>query len=86
MQHESLSAGQDALKLKSRGGVLRVVKAAGYSLAGLRAAFVYEAAFRQLLLLATALIPLAFSTTREGTPRAVPASRSTASVSIPLPA
>ena len=60
MQHDSLSRGQDALSLKSRGGVVRVFKAAGYSLAGLRAAFTHEAAFRQLLLLAAALIPLAF--------------------------
>ena len=52
MQPDSLSGGQDALKLKSRGGVVRVFKAAGYSLAGLRAAFIHEAAFRQLLLLA----------------------------------
>ena len=34
MQPDSLSGGQDALKLKSRGGVVRVFKAAGYSLAG----------------------------------------------------
>ena len=32
MQPDSLSGGQDALKLKSRGGVVRVFKAAGYSL------------------------------------------------------
>ncbi|MAC98399.1 MAG: diacylglycerol kinase [Pseudomonadales bacterium] len=60
MQHESLAGAQDALKLKSRGGVVRGFKAAGYSLAGLRAAFIFEAAFRQLLGLAVALIPLAF--------------------------
>ena len=65
MQPDSLSGGQDALKLKSRGGVVRVFKAAGYSLAGLRAAFIHEAAFRQLLLLAAALIPLAFWLTDE---------------------
>lgn len=49
----------DALALKSRGGVSRVFKATGYSLAGLRAAIVGEAAFRQLLALSAVLIPLA---------------------------
>ncbi|MFN3581732.1 MAG: diacylglycerol kinase [Pseudomonas sp.] len=51
---------EDALSLKSRGGFGRVLKAAGYSLAGLRAAIVGEAAFRQLLALSAVLIPLAF--------------------------
>ena len=34
---------------KGKSGVRRIVNAAGYSLAGLRAAFIGEAAFRQLL-------------------------------------
>lgn len=41
-------------------GVKRIVLAFGYSLAGLRAAFKNEAAFRQELLLAAILLPLLF--------------------------
>lgn len=52
-------AGEEALSLKSRGGISRVFKATGYSLAGLRAAILGEAAFRQLLVLSAVLIPLA---------------------------
>lgn len=49
----------DALSLKGRRGLLRVINAAGYSLAGLQAAYREEAAFRQLLLLNAILLPLA---------------------------
>lgn len=45
---------------KGQSGVRRIVNAAGYSVAGLRAAFVGEAAFRQLLLLNAILIPISF--------------------------
>ncbi|QEY60344.1 diacylglycerol kinase [Pseudomonas sp. C27(2019)] len=45
---------------KGRSGVRRIIHAAGYSLAGLRVAFVGEAAFRQLLLLNIILIPTSF--------------------------
>ena len=45
---------------KGQTGLKRIFNAAGYSLAGLRAAFVGEAAFRQLLLINLLLIPLAF--------------------------
>ncbi len=45
---------------KSKGGFGRVLKAAGYSLNGLRAALRYEAAFRQELLLVLILAPAAF--------------------------
>lgn len=45
--------------LKGKTGVARVVNAFFYSLAGLRAAFRDEAAFRQELVLAVVLIPLA---------------------------
>ena len=45
---------------KSKGGFSRVVKAARYSAQGLGAAFRYEAAFRQELLLALVLTPAAF--------------------------
>jgi diacylglycerol kinase (ATP) len=45
---------------KGQTGLRRILNAAGYSLDGLSAAFVGEAAFRQLLLLNLLLIPLAF--------------------------
>jgi diacylglycerol kinase (ATP) len=45
---------------KGQTGLKRILNAAGYSLAGLRAAFTGEAAFRQLLLINLVLIPLAF--------------------------
>ena len=40
-------------------GLTRIIKAAGYSWQGLTAAYKHEAAFRQELLLAAVLIPLA---------------------------
>ncbi|MBD9482171.1 diacylglycerol kinase [Pseudomonas sp. PDM14] len=45
---------------KGQTGLKRIFNAGGYSLDGLRAAFVGEAAFRQLVLLNVVLIPLAF--------------------------
>lgn len=45
---------------KGKSGVRRILNAAGYSVAGLRAAFIGEAAFRQLLLLNAILIPISF--------------------------
>lgn len=50
----------DAQTLKGRRGMRRIMLAGGYSLAGLKAAYAGEAAFRQLVLLAVLLIPLAF--------------------------
>ncbi len=41
-------------------GLERLLRATGYSLAGLRAAWVHEAAFRQETLLALILVPAAF--------------------------
>jgi len=41
-------------------GVTRIIKAAGYSAKGFRAAWKYESAFRQEVVLAATLIPLAF--------------------------
>lgn len=41
-------------------GITRIIKAGGYSIKGLRAAFRNEAAFRQELALAVIFIPLAF--------------------------
>ena len=46
--------------MKGNRGLKRILLAAGYSVKGLRATFVHEAAFRQELLLSTILIPLAF--------------------------
>ncbi|WP_177332314.1 diacylglycerol kinase [Pseudomonas sp. BMS12] len=45
---------------KGQTGLRRILNAAGYSFDGLRAAFVGEAAFRQLVLLNALLLPLAF--------------------------
>lgn len=46
--------------MKGNRGLKRILLAAGYSVKGLRAAFVHEAAFRQELLLSAVLVPLAF--------------------------
>lgn len=45
--------------MKGNTGFRRIVLAAGYSANGLRAGFLHEAAFRQELLLAAVLLPLA---------------------------
>jgi len=45
---------------KGKTGLLRLCNAFGYSLAGFRAAYKHEDAFRQEVLLAAILIPLAF--------------------------
>ena len=41
-------------------GLSRIIKATGYSLKGLRAAYINEAAFRQEIWLAVILVPLGF--------------------------
>lgn len=41
-------------------GITRVIKAAGYSVKGFKAAWTYESAFRQEVVLAAALTPFAF--------------------------
>lgn len=46
--------------LKGTGGIRRIINASGYSIAGLRAAYTGEAAFRQLVLISLILIPLSF--------------------------
>ncbi|AWM57956.1 diacylglycerol kinase [Pseudomonas songnenensis] len=51
----------NAQSLKGHQGLKRILRALGYSIAGIRAAVVGEAAFRQLLLLNAVLIPLAFT-------------------------
>ncbi|OHX18442.1 diacylglycerol kinase [Chromobacterium sphagni] len=45
---------------KGKTGLVRLINAFGYSLDGFRAAFRHEDAFRQLVLLAAILIPMAF--------------------------
>lgn len=50
---------KDARALKGQHGLTRIFNAAGYSLAGLQAAWQGEAAFRQLVLLNAILLPLA---------------------------
>jgi diacylglycerol kinase (ATP) len=45
---------------KGKTGFRRLLNALGYSLAGLRAAFRHEDAFRQEVLLAVVLVPVAF--------------------------
>ena len=49
----------DSRTLKGRRGLQRVLNATGYSLDGLRAAWTHEDAFRQELMLAAVLIPVA---------------------------
>lgn len=45
---------------KKNTGITRIIKAAGYSMQGIKAAFQNEAAFRQELLLSVIFIPMAF--------------------------
>ena len=57
--------------LHSMGDIGRVLRAAGYSIAGLRAALRKEAAFRQEVILFVVLAPLAFWLGRNGIERAL---------------
>ena len=61
----------DESPFKGKKGVQRVVNALQYSLAGLRAAFSGEDAFRQEIFLAAVLIPLAFVLPVSGIGRAL---------------
>ncbi len=56
---------------KGKRGLPRILNAFGYSLAGLRAAFAYEDAFRQEVLLAIVLLPAALFMPVSGLGRAV---------------
>ncbi len=58
--HGSASGSSRMSPFKGQTGLKRILNATGYSMAGLRAAFVGEAAFRQLVLINVLLIPLAF--------------------------
>ncbi len=57
--------------MKGKTGLRRLVNACGYSLSGLGAAFRHEAAFRQELLLALVLIPVALLCGRTGVEKAL---------------
>lgn len=52
-------------------GFTRIIKAAGYSWAGLKAAFKHEAAFRQELALCLVMVPLGFWLAQTGVERAL---------------
>lgn len=57
--------------MKKNTGIKRIILAGGYSIAGLKAAFRHEAAFRQEVMLALILIPLSFWLNIETTQRLV---------------
>ncbi len=46
--------------LKGKTGLKRIINATGYSLAGFKAAYQHEAAFRQIVLINVILIPITF--------------------------
>lgn len=56
---------------KGKTGLRRLLNAIGYSMAGLKAAFQNEDAFRQEVLLAVVLLPLVFFLEQGGTGRAL---------------
>lgn len=57
--------------MKKKSGIPRLINAAGYSLAGLKAAFKSEAAFRQEAAAAVILVPLGIFWGASGTERAM---------------
>jgi len=59
-EHENAGEKADATTLKGKTGLTRIKNAFFYSLAGLRVTYEHEAAFRQEVLLAAILIPVAF--------------------------
>jgi len=69
---------------KGKTGLKRLFNACGYSIDGLAAAFRHEAAFRQLLLLAVILIPLAFVIDASRVERAILVASSLATLVIEL--
>jgi diacylglycerol kinase (ATP) len=56
---------------KGKTGLRRLLNAIGYSLQGFRSAYKHEEAFRQEVLLAAVLIPLALALPLPGTSRAI---------------
>jgi len=73
-----------ASPFKGKTGVKRLINAFGYSIDGLAAALRHEAAFRQLLLLAIVLIPLAFVIDASRAERAILVASSLATLVIEL--
>lgn len=66
-----MTAGEPGSPFKGKRGLTRVLNAAGYSWAGLVAALRHEQAFRQELILALLLIPLALFLGETGIERAL---------------
>jgi diacylglycerol kinase (ATP) len=58
-------------EFNTSGGLTRILRAFGYSLHGLRAAFRHEAAFRQEIMLAVLLLPLGLWLGEGGVERAL---------------
>jgi diacylglycerol kinase (ATP) len=58
-------------EFNTSGGLTRILRAFGYSLQGLRAAFRHEAAFRQEIMLAVLLLPLGLWLGEGGVERAL---------------
>ncbi len=56
---------------KGKSGLQRIINACGYSMAGLGEAFRHEAAFRQELLLAAVLLPIALFSKKSGSDKAL---------------
>ena len=54
------SVDEPAMRPEKTRGLMRIIRATGYSLAGLKAAFQSEAAFRQEVVMTAVLTPLAF--------------------------
>ena len=63
------SESREESPFKGKTGLRRMINAAGYSFAGLRAAFKYEDAFRQEVFLTALLIPLALYLEQDATSR-----------------
>jgi len=61
MNEPAIDQHTSALSLKGKTGIRRIFNATGYSLAGLRAAWGIEAAFRQIVFLNIMLLPWAFA-------------------------
>jgi diacylglycerol kinase (ATP) len=62
---------ESAALLKSKPGLMRIVRALGYSLKGFVAAFRHEAAFRQELFLVAVTLPLGLYLGKNGIERAL---------------
>lgn len=61
----------DASSLKGKGGIIRILNSARYSMAGFKSAFKNEAAFRKLIFLNIILQPIAWTFEVSKTERAI---------------